>query len=474
MSRGKKLFLMVIALVVMVGVYYFFSNKPVNKHNEEIEQQHIQKELVESIVLNEFKNNEIERLLLKKKDENILLINGETPTIEGLPDVQLNGVKLYHIFNNFANLTADQLVVKNTEDLAQYGLDNPHVSVIAHIKERKSIILHIGNKTVDGSNYYVRLDDDKTIYLIQSSVGNYFMADIADLRDATLPNIDRRFIRHLYIEAKGNKPIEIAYKTGIDTKKVANGIGLYTLIQPYETPKEINYLKYDEIIKTLPRFIAEKFVDDQPVDLSTYGLDNPILRLKLKSSNEEMAITKEVDILFGDTFDGDYVYFKYADRDTIYGMRNHFMDPLLKVTPFDIVDKSIYIVNIKDIKELEVSINDSSYVFAIKHSETKDEEKAEQSFMYKEKELDKESFRALYRSIIGISADAQINQIHDAVSHEELKITYTLRDNTKKTITYMGYNDLFYFYQMEDNVYFLSSSKQVDAIKDKIEDIIKE
>ncbi len=188
-----------------------------------------------------------------------------------------------------------------------------------------------------------------------------------------------------------------------------------------------------------------------------------------------MAITKEVDILFGDTFDGDYVYFKYADRDTIYGMRNDFMDPLLKVTPFDIVDKSIYIVNIKDIKELEVSINNSSYIFEIKHSETKGEEKAEQTFMYKEKkELDKESFRALYRSIIGISADAQINQIHDAVSHEELKITYTLRDNTKKTITYMGYNDLFYFYQMEDNVYFLSSSKQVDAIKDKIEDIIRE
>lgn len=372
---------MVIALVVMVGVYYFFSNKPVNKHNEEIEQQHIQKkELVESIVLNEFKkNNEIERLLLKKKKgENILLINGETPFIEGLPDVELNGVKLYHIFNNFANLTADQLVVKkNTEDLAQYGLDNPPVSVIGDIKERKSIILHIGNKTVDGSNYYVRLDDDKTVYLIQSSVGNYFMADIADLRDATLPNIDPRFIRHLYIEAKGNKPIEIAYKTGIDTKKAANGIGLYTLIQPYETPKEINYLKYDEIIKkTLPRFIAEKkFVDDQPVDLSTYGLDNPILRLKLKSSNEEMAITKEVDILFGDTFDGDYVYFKYADRDTIYGMRNDFMDPLLKVTPFDIVDKSIYIVNIKDIKELEVSINNSSYIFEIKHSETKGEEK---------------------------------------------------------------------------------------------------
>ncbi len=205
------------------------------------------------------KNNEIERLLLKKKGENILLINGETPFIEGLPDVELNGVKLYHIFNNFANLTADQLVVKkNTEDLAQYGLDNPPVSVIGDIKERKSIILHIGNKTVDGSNYYVRLDDDKTVYLIQSSVGNYFMADIADLRDATLPNIDPRFIRHLYIEAKGNKPIEIAYKTGIDTKKAANGIGLYTLIQPYETPKEINYLKYDEIIKNITPIYSRK------------------------------------------------------------------------------------------------------------------------------------------------------------------------------------------------------------------------
>lgn len=474
MSRGKKLFLMVIALVVMVGLYYFFSNKPVNKHNEEIEQEHTQKEDIESIVLNAFENNEIERLLLKKKDENILLINGETPTIEGLGDVQLNMVTLYHIFNSFANLTVDQLVVKNTEDLAQYGLDKPHVSVVADIKEKDPVSLHIGNKTVDGRNYYVRLDEEKTVYLIQSSVGNYFMADIADLRDATLPNIDPRFIRYLYIEARGNKPIEIAYKTDIDTKKTVYGIGLYSLIQPYDTPKEINYLKFDEIIKGLPKFKAEKFIDDKPVDLSIYGLDNPILKLKLKSKNEETNISKEADILFGDTFDGDYVYFKYADTDTIYGMRNDFMDPLLKVTPFDIVDKSIYIVNIKDIKELEVSMNNSSYTFEIKHNTTKDEEKAEQAFMYKEKELGEEDFRALYRLIIGISADAEVNQVHEAIGNEVLKIIYTFNDNTTKTITYMSYSDLFYFYQMEDNVYFLSSSKQVDAIKDKIENIIKE
>ncbi|WP_273325936.1 DUF4340 domain-containing protein [Vallitalea guaymasensis] len=464
MSRGKRILLMVIGLVIVIGLYYSISNKQTKQVEVDSSSEN------ENIVLHNYEISGIDRLILKKEDKNIILVNNETPTIEGLPNVKLNINRLRNSFNIFANLTVNRLVEKDAEDLAKYGLDKSNVSITGIIEKQKTVIIHLGNKTMDGTSYFIRLNEDDNVYLLDANYGDYFMLDIEDFRDPTLPNIDKQLIRYLYIESKGNKPIEISYKNDSDNKK---GIGLFSLTKPYNVPKEINYKVFDEIIKSIPIFSVEKYIDDKPSDLSVYGLDDPVLRLKLQSENQELDISKAVDILFGDTFD-DYIYFKYADSDSVYGMRKDFAEYISSITPFDLVDKNIRMVNIKNIKKMEIGINDSIYTFNIDDAYIKDEkgvEQLKQTFYYEDKKLEDEVFRELYQLVIGISGDAEINQQDKDIIKDEVKIIYTFKDDTTETIIYTKYDDLSYLHELEDDIYFLCSTKQFELLYDKLKEI---
>lgn len=71
--------------------------------------------------------------------------------------------------------------LENVEDLSQYGLDAPQITV-AYTTPEMDVTIEIGNYNSTISLYYMRLKDENTVYTIDSTLRNSFTKDIEDLK----------------------------------------------------------------------------------------------------------------------------------------------------------------------------------------------------------------------------------------------------------------------------------------------------
>ncbi|MNL27944.1 hypothetical protein D3C87_1495670 [compost metagenome] len=73
-------------------------------------------------------------------------------------------------YENLAAFTADRKVEDNAADLATYGLDKPTLTMaLGDAKKPERYKVLIGAKSpMDGSSYYVRVNEDKAVYQVSS------------------------------------------------------------------------------------------------------------------------------------------------------------------------------------------------------------------------------------------------------------------------------------------------------------------
>lgn len=77
--------------------------------------------------------------------------------------------------DQIGNLTADR-AIDNPSDLSSYGLSKPKLNVEVDLGGGKTVKLVFGDKTPDGSDYYVQVPSDpakaKAVYLISAPLGD--------------------------------------------------------------------------------------------------------------------------------------------------------------------------------------------------------------------------------------------------------------------------------------------------------------
>lgn len=77
--------------------------------------------------------------------------------------------------DQIGNLTADR-AIDNPSDLSSYGLTKPKLNVEVDLGGGKTVKLVFGDKTPDGSDYYVQVPSDpakaKAVYLISAPLGD--------------------------------------------------------------------------------------------------------------------------------------------------------------------------------------------------------------------------------------------------------------------------------------------------------------
>ena len=78
--------------------------------------------------------------------------------------------QLTKLVDTLSTLTLDRCEnFKPSQDgLALWGMEVPGVIVEVYFDEDQLLTLQIGNQTLDGSGYYVRVNDDTTIYSIDT------------------------------------------------------------------------------------------------------------------------------------------------------------------------------------------------------------------------------------------------------------------------------------------------------------------
>ncbi|HLE25969.1 MAG TPA: DUF4340 domain-containing protein, partial [Thermodesulfobacteriota bacterium] len=213
-----------------------------------------------------------------------------------IPDyVDIDQSRVWAILRTFVNLKIDNFEGDEPNNLAAHGLDKP-IAEIDLFQYGKPVRVSFGNKKESG-DYYVKLDLDNSAYSVSEFVLRQIPESVNDIRVRRIVKLDAEKVRGVEINRGDNK---------ISILKEGNKWKLGD-----DNSKKVDESKVGELIADIRSLELEEFVDDNPKDLSPYGLEKPAVELSILESDKRRTV------LFGKT-EKDKVYVKFADGKSVY------------------------------------------------------------------------------------------------------------------------------------------------------------
>ncbi|HHW70184.1 MAG TPA: hypothetical protein GX392_02415, partial [Clostridiales bacterium] len=186
----------------------------------------------------------------------------------------------------------------------------------------------------------------------------------------------------------------------------------------------------------------------------------------------------KLHIYIGEEYDDETVYFKTDDGDSVYTIEKSKLE-FMDIKPFELVEKFAYIVNIDDVDKIVVEGGGKSHTLTltrtIQEAEGEEDEEDEVITTYKVdgKEVEEDSFKKYYQSLIGLIVDAENNEEPNA--DPEVKTTFFLNKGKEREVhvDYVPYDKDFYLVVRNGKAEFLISQKQVKNMLNDLELLIE-
>jgi len=113
--------------------------------------------------------DDVQELRVQDGEQSIVLArSGESWSIGAIGGEEADAVRVNSIVNSLVDLRSTRVLTQTAEDISAFGLDNPKVLVTVGLEGGKQEVLHIGNKTIQGTGYYVQRKGYDPIYIIAS------------------------------------------------------------------------------------------------------------------------------------------------------------------------------------------------------------------------------------------------------------------------------------------------------------------
>jgi hypothetical protein len=466
MKKLLKIVLLIVLLGVLIGAYFYLSKNPTDKTDKD---KSAESETIEILKLDESKmtkiilNNEKGSFSFIKKDNNWVY--------EEKQDLKLDQNMLNRLVQNFTSLTAEKSVEKEAKDLDKYGLKNSKNTVTSFLKDGSSYTLELGDKTPEGSSYYLKLKNKNDIYTVSESVGDSIKYSINDLRSKELPAIDTSDIKYIKIVNLKGETIEIKANEAQNDNEKQYGINAFVMTKPYNNIHAVNSDKLNELNDSITKLSISDFISDSSKELSKYGLDKPRLEILAKDGKNELHL------YFGKDVDNNNVAFKIAGAPEIYAMSKDSMEAL-NLNPFDLIDKFVYLTNIDLVNQINIENGSQKDIITLSRTVKKAEKEGEKdetltTYKINGKEVSEEPFKNFYQKLIGL----QVEAVNDKNLSEkpEVRIVYNLNSTNKKTtiVSFVEYNNDFYAVFVDGKSEFLISKIQVQNMLDEFNKLKK-
>ncbi len=220
-----------------------------------------------------------------------------------------------------AEATANRTVENPTDNLAEYGLDNPAVTITLKKVTGDEVHMSIGsyNESVEG--YYLQVEGDENIYLVDGQMVFAFdmsVYDIADKED--YPYVEENSFVHVKIE-KGGKTVEFKGQVKEDAQEYLTSNYYYEKIKTWmiskygSSYKEGNQTAIQELIAQLAILDYSSMIDyhAEEAELKAFGIDEDCVVLTVDYQVLDESTAREVEGADGiteivcDTIDKQYV-----------------------------------------------------------------------------------------------------------------------------------------------------------------------
>jgi hypothetical protein len=269
------------------------------------------------------------------------------------------------------------------------------------------------------------------------------------------------------VDKKDGRPMEIKANEKQSEDEARFGVGAWVMVKPYNELMSVDSNAFEQVLGSINNLAIEEFVEDGVEDLGKYGLEEPSLELIVKDKENTLHL------LFGDEYDEGMIYFKTADSDSVYGMKKSGIE-FTDIKAFDLIQKFAFIVNIDDVDKVVVEGRGKTHTLTLsretKKAENEDEEdEVVTTYMANGKEVDEETFKKVYQSIIGITIDSETSK--ELEENPEIKTTFYLNKGPNREIhvNYVPYDNDFYAVFRSGKAEFIVSKDTVHKMLDKVD-----
>lgn len=290
MKYGKILIAVIVLVVVSFSSFFiidYYNNK--NKSNNDKKN---------NLNLLDFNVNDVKSLeIINESGTFEFEINNDVWEMVKGEKFEFNRNKLIAISTYMSDLKAERIVAKNRDKDESFGLKGNMIITISLSNGDKNK-LEMGDMTPTKDSYYVRVNDEDNVYTIPLFDGDEIIATREHIKSAYLFDVlDSNSINYIKYVKSG----EVIF----DMEKESSWI----MKEPYEELK-INTANVVSLVDSITRATSIEFIEENPEDLSKYGLDKPSYELYI--SNGEKTAT----ILFGNIAEGnaEYIYAYDVDK----------------------------------------------------------------------------------------------------------------------------------------------------------------
>lgn len=458
MIKLKNLVILSVILILLGISFIVLKSQPSksgtsNQNQSAIKLLQLDKTKIVKMVL----SSENGDLTMEKKDANWTVASASVKLMQDTIDA---------ISTSFASFNADKLVETAPKDLSIYGLDKPSHAAKAVLSDGTESVIYIGNVAPVGSLYYVMLKDKPEVYAVSESLIENFLKTLTDIRDKSLTAINSEELTYIKI-AEVNKPVIEIKENPNQTKEQSDaGIGSLIMTEPYKETVTVDSSKLQTFLSSLSSIAIKSFVDDNPKDLSLYGLDKPRSNIIIKDKSNTLTL------IIGKDSDENSVYFKTDSGSNVYTIDKSTLSSL-KIVPFDVADKYAYYANIDSVSQVSIENQGKTDTLVIsktvkKAAKAGDADVTTYAFKLNGKELKEQDGENLYQNIVGLSVDGESSK--QVSENPEIKMTFTLSSTPQKEVhvNYSPYNDDFYSIFKDGKSQFVISKSKLASLIDSL------
>ena len=485
-NRKKGLIIAVILLLAVAAAYFV-----IIKMNETSEAEETAAD--DTLIISSVDSDQITAISYETAGEKLSFIKEDGQWYaESDRDFPVLQDSLTSMANELGAVSAIRKL-EDPEDLSEYGLDDPVLTVHYESAEGKSADIIVGdtNAAVDGC--YLQVSGDDAVYIVASDFADVFKTDLYEMADMEdFPTILSDDITSVKIEA-GNHTLQL-----ITDENDSSG---WTVKENGETADNCASSAITKLVNTVTGITFKQDIDYRCEDLVIYGLDQPQAAVTIdytenvtveddaseeettaaeteksdgaenadeaatETESETVAVAKQAVLLIGARNEaGDY-YVCLDGSVQIHLLSEDTVSQLMEAKASDMIDSTIITGTLSTAVGMDMTIGDKSWTLEKKTvaveaeteeisgeedssgsesaEETEAEPETEEKWYAGSQEIQLVDLSGAYSDLSQMKAEKILEESTEPKGEETVSIILKWNDGKETVVTFTAYDSSF-------------------------------
>lgn len=354
--------------------------------------------------------------------------NGKTWKLASDQKYPLNQDRITEMVDETTGVAATKTVTTSCDDLTQYNLDKPDLTVTVTDTSGKETTIYVGMESVSGGGRYAYCGgDEQKIYLISTSLYSSFDYSLGDLMTVPdIPTVQADEIRYLKVEKQKGKNFEAEYDEKNSPYKDIYG---WSIKQPYTQPVAGDKDGLQNIFGSYTNIgfsSGVSYKKDTALE-KKYGLDQPQYTVTFRTAK------KDVTLYIGkENSDQSSYYVQMKGKDGIYLMDASSVSKMITINPLDSVYQRLYVGDQQKLNQVELSYQGQKYTFDVSKTKKKSETEYTYTVTSDGKKVDADKFTTAYGVISYLAPGGNIDPKVTVKSNKPVA-QFTFHEDQKDT-----------------------------------------